>query len=232
MQAFILGLLALAVVLVLVNRFTTASPARLARNIKRGVGAAMIAVAVLLAVRGVAALSMPAAMLGLWLLGDGFGLASRRTTRSSGQTSRVVTDHLEMELEHDTGRISGTVTRGLFSGRAIESLAAEELALLWQDCRLTDQQSAQILEVYLDHRHPTWREDVARGEERMASAPDGRMSVEEAYEILGLSRGATREDVRQAHRELMLRLHPDRGGSTYLAAKINEAKGVLLEKLK
>jgi hypothetical protein len=169
-------------------------------------------------------------MLGFWLLAAAGGGGMFRTAgKREGQSSHVVTDHLEMRLDLETGQISGRVLQGLFAGRAIESLKPEELALLWQDCRIADPQSAQIIETYLDQLHPSWREDVKRGEERFSGGPDGRMGLEEAYEILGLAPGATREDIRKAHRELMLKLHPDRGGSTYLSAKINEAKAVLLE---
>jgi hypothetical protein len=55
------------------------------------------------------------------------------------------------------------------------------------------------------------------------------MGVEEAYRVLGLSPGATRDDIQTAHRDLIKRNHPDQGGSTYIAAKVNEAKDVLLK---
>jgi hypothetical protein len=169
-------------------------------------------------------------MFGSWLL---WGTTSGpwgggRASKTPGQTSRIATDHLEMELDHDTGEMRGRVLKGLFRGRDIESLSPADLALLWQDCRNNDAQSAQLIEAYLDRIHPSWREDMARGESDMSRGPDGRMTVEEAFEILGLEPGACEGDIRRAHRDLMLKLHPDRGGSTYLAAKINEAKDVAL----
>ena len=148
--------------------------------------------------------------------------------KSAGQTSRVVTDHLEVELDHDTGRIRGRVLKGFFAGRDLESLAPVEMAHLWQDCRFADPQSAQILETYLDHAHPTWREDMARQRRRAHRRRhhDARAGARHPRP----RPGASEDDIRRAHRELMMKLHPDRGGSTFLAAKINEAKDVLLGK--
>jgi curved DNA-binding protein CbpA len=55
------------------------------------------------------------------------------------------------------------------------------------------------------------------------------MSRSEALKVLGLEEGATEEHIRAAHRRLILQTHPDKGGTSYLAAKINEAKDVLLK---
>jgi hypothetical protein len=97
--------------------------------------------------------------------------------KTPGQTSRIETDHLQMELDHDTGRMRGRVLKGLFRGRNIESLGPADMALLWLDCRATDRQSAQLIEAYLDRAHPSWREDMARGESAMRRGPDGRMTL-------------------------------------------------------
>lgn len=230
MRTFLLSVVAVAALAFLLRWFLRTSPAVMARRVRQVGGLAALGFALLAMLRGGIQLAVPLAMLGLWLLsGTGGGGAFRPAGKRDGQSSHVVTDHLEMRLDLETGQISGRVLKGLFEGRAIESLKPEELALLWQDCRVADPQSAQIIEAYLDQMHPSWREDVKRGEERFSGGPDGRMDIEEAYEILGVEPGATREDIRRAHRELMLKLHPDRGGSTYLAAKINEAKDVLLE---
>jgi DnaJ domain len=231
MAYLLLGLAALAIGLLGLRAFARANPAVVSRRLKVGAGVATLLAAGALALRGVEAVAIPLAMLGSWLLwgttSGPWGLGGAR--KSPGQTSRITTEHLEMELDHDTGEMHGRILKGLFKDRDIASLNAADLALLWQDCRHTDAQSAQLIEAYLDRSHPTWREDMARGESAMHRGPDGRMTLEEAYEILGLKPGAGEEDIRRAHRDLMLKLHPDRGGSTYLAAKINEAKDVALE---
>jgi hypothetical protein len=235
MLYLVLGTLALALGLYALRAFTRANPADVARRLRIGGGVAALLVSGVLFLRGAAPLAVPLAMLGSWLIWGrtmppwlGGGGNARR---SPGQTSRITTDHLEMELDHDTGEMHGRVLKGMFAGRDMASLSPTELGLLWQDCRLTDQRSAQLVEAYLDRIHPTWREDMARGESDMSRGPDGRMTEEEALEILGLKAGADAEAIRRAHRELMLRLHPDRGGSTYLAAKVNEAKDVAIDAL-
>lgn len=230
MTYLLLGLLILALVILAVHGIRGADAKRLARQIEKAAPWIMLVVAGVLALRGVVGFAIPlAAVAVLQLL-----RTSQRSSRpisvpgsGSGQTSQITTDTLEMELDHDTGRIRGLVLKGIFEGRRIERLKPAELALLWQDVRVDDPQSAQLIEAYLDSVHPNWRDDVQRGERDMRG-PDGRMSREEAREILGVADGASREEIRRAHRELMLKFHPDRGGSTYLASKINEAKDVLL----
>jgi len=222
----------LVIGLVALRAFTRANPAYLSRRLTVSAGVVLLLAAGALLLRGLEIIAIPLAMLGSWLLwGTTSGPWGASTRRSRGQSSRIETDHLEMELDHDTGEMRGRVLKGLFKDRDIASLSPTDMALLWQDCRHTDPQSAQLVEAYLDRVHPSWREDMARGESDMSRGPDGRMDVEEALDILGLKRGADAEDIRRAHRNLMLKLHPDRGGSTYLAAKINEAKDVALDAL-
>jgi hypothetical protein len=194
---------------------------------------AVLAGAGFLVFRGLVGYAMSLAALGSWLLWGTGGLPwggfPGGAQKSAGQTSRVVTDHLEVELDHDTGAITGQVRKGRFAQRELESLAPIEMAQLWQDCRFADPQSAQILEAYLDRVHPSWREDLSRAEGGDGGPASGKMTQEQALEVLGLEPGASADDIRRAHRELMMKVHPDHGGSTFLAAKLNEAKDVLLK---
>lgn len=151
-----------------------------------------------------------------------------------GQSSDVETRYLRMSLDHDTGELEGTVLDGQFSGRRLRELDQEQQFALLQECRVNDEQSAQILESYFDRIYgPDWRMAGAGGGDSGgnsgASAGPGTMSPDEAYSILGLAKGATTEEIKEAHRRLMVKLHPDQGGSTYLAAKINQAKDLLLD---
>ena len=140
-----------------------------------------------------------------------------------GRTSEVETAFLHMRLDHDTGEMDGAVLRGRYEGCALRELGLEDLLALLDECR-TDRQSVAVLEAYLDRIHEDWRE--SRGPPPGASS--GEMSESEARAVLGLGPEATREEIVEAHRRLIQRLHPDRGGSDYLAAKLNTAKDLLL----
>jgi hypothetical protein len=138
---------------------------------------------------------------------------------AQGQSSDVETAWLRMSLDHDTGAMDGTVLRGAWKGRRLSELSVDE-------CRVSDPESAQLIEAYLERARPDWR---AQANGRQAQAPpSGAMTREEAYRILGLEPGADEAALREAHRRLMMKMHPDMGGSSYLAAKINQAKDLLL----
>ena len=138
---------------------------------------------------------------------------------------------IEMELDHDSGAMTGTVLAGGFQGRRLDELSNEELHVFWRETA-QDEQSRKLVEAYLDRRLAGWREHFqADGTEGQGSATSaGPMTDEEAYQILGLSPDAGDAEIRAAHRRLMMRVHPDQGGSGFLAAKINEAKDTLLRR--
>lgn len=231
MNAFVFGVIALLLVLAALGWFPRANTATVARNVKLSAGIVALGGALVMLFRGGVSLALPLGALGIWLIWGQKGSRWQWPAggqSSSGRVSKVVTDHLEMELDHNTGEMRGRVLKGFFANRQIQSLRPVELAHLWQDCRFVDPQSAQLVEAYLDRIHPSWRDDMARQDADSPKGPDGKMTREEALEILGLTTAATEDDIRHAHRDLMLKVHPDRGGSTYLAAKINEAKNVAL----
>ena len=150
----------------------------------------------------------------------------------SGQTSRVKTRMIEMLLDHESGSMEGRVIDGQFRGMRISDLDKAQLALLHDECIHAGDQSSAVLEAFLDRSHPDWRTDPAFSNRQTSGERSGggggKMTVEEALEVLGLEPGAGRDDVVKAHRRLMKQYHPDQGGSDYLASKINEAKDILL----
>ncbi len=155
-------------------------------------------------------------------LGGGFG----RTNPSPGQASSVDTRFLRMRLDHDSGEMDGDVIEGQFTGRRLGEMSFDELVSLLRECFTADAQSARVLETYLDRIHgPDWRD---RAGAREPGAGSASMTEDEAYEILGLEPGAGADAIKEAYHRLIGRLHPDKGGSTYLAAKLNQAKELLL----
>ena len=227
----IFGLVALVAALWALNVISKADPRIGARVVKGGGGLLALGFAVYLGLRGQVGIAIPVGIFGLGLLGwMPFGPAgfSERTKKSSGQISRVRTAWLEMALDHDTGDMRGRVLAGRYQGAELESLNVEALVELLAEA---DEETRALLLPYLDRRDAGWRE-YAQGDAAMgrAAASNGKMSDEEAYQILGLEMGASADDIGRAHRALMKKLHPDQGGSTYLAARINEAKEILLRR--
>ncbi len=224
--------------LLLVYLFANADPARLARNLKwSGItiaGVAVLALVLLPPAREFAALLFPLAM-SMPLLSRIRGFIDRHRAPAGGQTSTVTTAFLRMSLDHDTGSMSGTVLRGQFAGLRVEELGVGDLLALLRECRAEDEEGVRLLEAYLDRLHPDWRDELAGGRGSGAGAKgggtrptSGDVSVEEAYAILGVKPGASANEIKEAHRRLMVKLHPDHGGSDYLATKINRARDVLL----
>lgn len=218
---------ALLVLAVLAAGFVRASPARLAAAIR-------LTGPIVLGIAGIVMMLIGRASIGGMLISGGlawYGMSRRQRVlkRTPGKRSSVRTAALEMELDHDSGALEGLVLAGTFEGRMLGALSLSELLSLYAELE-SDSESRHLLEAYLDGRHPAWREDLesdVRNGQRVAPG-SGPMTKEEAYKILGLETGATAADIRKAHRSLMQRLHPDVGGSSFLAARINEAKDILL----
>src|SRR3954468_5300834 len=236
MPTLIAGAVAVVVLYLLLQMFRAANPAVLARAVKIVGGVVSLAVAAYTGLRGELAVAIPLGIFGAGLLGwspfgasgfSNFGSIFGGGKRSAGQSSRVRSQFLDMSLDHDSGELSGTILAGEHAGR---SLGEFDLAALLAMAPAFDAESVSLLESYLDRRFPAWREhaqaDGAGGQRRATAS--GKMTAEEAYQILGLQPGASRDDIGRAHRALMKKLHPDQGGSTYLAARVNEAKDTLL----
>lgn len=144
-----------------------------------------------------------------------------------GQTSGVRTRYFAMSLDHDTGALDGEILEGRFAGQALSVLSAADRRTLLDEVR-DDPASLQVLEAWLERAGET--EDGSESGGRADPGDDGTVTWTQALDILGLSDGATEEEIREAHRRLMMVNHPDRGGSSWLAARINRAKDVLLNR--
>ena len=149
----------------------------------------------------------------------------QQQSASEGQ-SAIQTDHLAATLDHASGLIDGEVTEGPHKGWLLSELSMSELEVLFEHYQTADQESAELLQAYIDQRtHKANDAEEERSEaQRDAAAESSRA---EALATLGLSEGATEEEIIAAHRSLIQKLHPDRGGNDFLAAKINQAKDIL-----
>jgi DnaJ domain len=238
MATLIAGVVAVVLLYSLLQMFRAANPAVLARAVKIIGGVLALAVAAFTGIRGELAVAVPLGIFGAGLLGwSPFGTSGFTNIagmfggwggqRSSGQRSRVRSQFLDMTLDHDSGELSGRIVAGPNAGHSLDEFDLPQLTAMIPGL---DAESVPLLESYLDRRFPAWRQDAqgnaAGGQGRPAAS--GKMTNEEAYQILGLQPGAGRDEIGRAHRALMKKLHPDQGGSTYLAARVNEAKETLL----
>jgi hypothetical protein len=231
MLFLIAGVAILCGLLLLVYLFVNADPARLAEAAKwAGIAVAVALVLALLVVtegRVLALLAPLAMLLPVWRrLRSMF----RGGGAAPGHRSTVETLYVRMSLDHDTGSMTGTVLRGRLAGLRIEELAQPDLLALLRECRTDDEEGARLVEAYLDRAYPDWHDGLHGEDDR--SAPRGAstdVTVDQAYAILGLSPGADAEAIKAAHHRLMKQLHPDHGGTDYLAAQLNRARDVLLK---
>ena len=187
----------------------------------------------LLTVRGGAEIAVPllavlAPLLLRWLQLP--SPSSTATGQASPNQSAVTTRFLVMTLDHVSGVMTGTVREGRFAGRSLQDLTRPELLELWRECQ-PDPQSTAVLEAYLDrHADAGWREQTDTGWKDRTQATVNDMDRTEAYRVLGLQSGAGRDEIQAAYRRLIQRVHPDQGGSSDLAARINQARDVLLRR--
>jgi hypothetical protein len=232
MPTLIFGVVVLVLLLWAANVFAKADTSKLVRVMRPASGIGALALAVFLGARGELAVAVPLGFAGLSLLGwlpfgpAGFG---PRTSKTPRQVSRVRSAFLEMELDHDTGAMRGRILAGAHEGVPLEALDVATLVGLLAGI---DEESRALLAAYLDRREPRWRENADGDATAGQNAPSrsGKMTPEEAYQILGVEPGASAAEIGRAHRALMKKLHPDQGGSTYLAARVNEAKDILLRR--
>lgn len=234
--SLIAGALLLAIGLYGLKVWTKADPKVLAEMLMRTLAYAALLGAAGALVLGRVGAAIPLAAVGLALLGrldpGGIGgwLGGLFRSRRTPKTSQVRSAWFEMELDHARGTLSGRVVAGPHAGSSLDQLDLPTLLSLRAVC---DAQSLALLEAYLDRRAPAWREDAqadAGGGQMGGAASSGPMTEQEAYEVLGLQPGADAATVRATHHALMKKVHPDAGGSSYLAARINQAKDVILRR--
>jgi len=211
-----------------------------ARAMRYAAVGVLVLLGIILAISGREFLDLPVGALIIWLargwFARGFPGLSRLRAWVDGKpqqagVSTIETPCLRMTLDQVTGGLDGVVLAGGFHGAHLSQLDLSQLRALLEECKATDVQSAQLVEVYIDRKYKDWREETgtegrhAAGDQTKGTA----MTKAEAWQVLGLEPGANQDAIREAHRNLIMKLHPDHGGSTYLARQINAARDVLLE---
>ena len=236
MPYFVLGIAILVGLALAARWYISASPQSILRVFKWTaiIGCLAIIVVIILTRQLTWAAFMLPAMIP-WLLRARQASRMARTSQGAsgmapGKTSEIETRYLRMYLAHDSGEMNGDVILGQFSGKTLRNLSFEELIILLGEVK-DDNHSIQVLVAYMERYHEeAWQESKHATEDvntHMDKA-NGSMTISEAFKVLGLEEGANLDTIKESHRRLMSKLHPDHGGSTYLATKLNEAKDLLL----
>lgn len=231
MPSFLLGLVIVVGGWYLIKAFANAQPSQVRGMTRKVAGAAIMVLSGFLALRGAMNIAMPLFVLGMGLMGQQIAFPNGMpwSRKSPGQRSKVATSLLAMELDHDSGTMDGEVSAGPLKGRKLASLTLDEARAFHAQCAASNDQSRALLEAWIDRARPEWRSQWNGQGAAPQQANSSRMTAKEALAILGLKESASTDDIRAAHRRLMKTAHPDMGGSDYLAAKINEAKDLLLQ---
>ena len=230
---FVIGLILLFLLVQGIKQFGRMDAATAARLVRHGGGVLGMIGALLLLLRGriglaAAVAGMMANFAGWRTTGASTPFRNAGTGARSGRSSTARSAMIEMRLDHSSGAMTGTVLAGAYAARAVETLSRPELLSLRQELMRDDPDGVSLLEAYLDRRFAGWRE--ADQGEPQRRRDGGAMSRREALEVLGLAESASAADIIRAHRTLMKKFHPDRGGSTTLAARVNQAKDVLMQR--
>jgi hypothetical protein len=230
----ILGVAVIVVALLwAVGRFSKPDdPKQNARLLRRVGGGAVLLFAAFLFLRGEIWVAIPVGAFGLGMIGwmSPWARLNGLPWKFPSRVSRVRSAFLEMELDHRSGTMRGRILAGPHDGTSLDTLDVPTLVGLMDGI---DDDSCSLMTAYLDRREPRWREYAKRNTDAGRSRggiAGGEMTEQEAYQILDLQPGANAAQIGRAHRSLMKKLHPDQGGSTYLAGRVNQAKDVLLRR--
>jgi hypothetical protein len=236
MPFLLIGLLTLILGVYLLRELGRASPARVAVYVRNGSGALAAAAALLALLRGRLSLAIGLGGLSFYLFnGDRFSWSKIFARRQPGPgVSRIRTAYLDMTLDHASGDVDGAVLSGVSAGMRLSSMSREDILRLREDCAAFDPDSVLLLDNYLDRRFPGWgaagEGDAHAGGNGPRRRAGGEMSEQEAYQTLGLRPGSSAEEIVRAHRRLMKERHPDHGGTTDDAARLNQAKDRLMRR--
>ena len=239
MPFLLLGLLVLWLFVLVGRGVIRANPAAIAGIIRNGGAALSLAAVVLAVLRGQLGIGAGLLAFSAWL-----ATGAKRPDfssfdfwgKSGAGASAAASTFIEIRLDHASGQMTGHVLQGRLAGRALDDLDEQDCIALYGECAAVDLRGARYLEVYFDRRFPAWRQATNAGAGDRAGGRDGRaqsqpgMSENEAYQVLGIEKGASASEIGRAHRALMKKCHPDYGGTAALAARVNEARDVLLRR--